>query len=81
MRVRVPAAERHRRPTTTPITPALREKAREPENEFKNREVMFIPCAIGPGQLVIIILVIILLFGAKRIPELMRGLGRGVKEF
>ncbi len=42
---------------------------------------MFIPCAIGPGQLVIIILVIILLFGAKRIPELMRGLGRGVKEF
>lgn len=42
---------------------------------------MFIPCAIGYGQLLIIILVIILLFGAKRIPELMRGLGRGVKEF
>lgn len=42
---------------------------------------MFIPCAIGYGQLVLIILVIILLFGAKRIPELMRGLGRGVKEF
>lgn len=42
---------------------------------------MFIPCAIGYGQLLIIILVIILLFGARRIPELMRGLGRGVKEF
>jgi len=30
---------------------------------------------------VIIILVIILLFGAKRIPELARGLGRGIREF
>jgi sec-independent protein translocase protein TatA len=36
---------------------------------------------IGGGSLVIIILVIILLFGAKRIPELARGLGRGIREF
>ncbi|GAB3652575.1 twin-arginine translocase TatA/TatE family subunit [Echinicola sediminis] len=36
---------------------------------------------IGGGSLIIIILVIILLFGAKRIPELARGLGRGIKEF
>ncbi len=36
---------------------------------------------IGPWQWVIIALVIILLFGGKKIPELMRGLGRGVKEF
>lgn len=36
---------------------------------------------IGGGNLVLIILVIILLFGAKRIPELARGLGRGIREF
>lgn len=42
---------------------------------------MFIPCAIGYGQLLIIVLVVLLLFGGRKIPELMRGLGRGVKEF
>lgn len=36
---------------------------------------------IGGGSLVLIVLVIILLFGAKRIPELARGLGRGIREF
>ena len=42
---------------------------------------MFIPSAIGYGQVIVIVLVVILLFGGKKIPELMRGLGRGVKEF
>ena len=42
---------------------------------------MFIPCAIGYGQIIVIVLIVILLFGGKKIPELMRGLGRGVKEF
>ncbi|SHN21997.1 sec-independent protein translocase protein TatA [Cyclobacterium lianum] len=36
---------------------------------------------IGGGSLVVIVLVVILLFGAKRIPELARGLGRGIREF
>lgn len=36
---------------------------------------------IGGQELIIILLVILVLFGAKKIPELMRGLGRGVKEF
>ncbi|PKP52245.1 MAG: twin-arginine translocase TatA/TatE family subunit [Bacteroidetes bacterium HGW-Bacteroidetes-1] len=36
---------------------------------------------IGAPQVLIIILVIVLLFGGKKIPELMRGIGRGVKEF
>jgi sec-independent protein translocase protein TatA len=36
---------------------------------------------IGGGSLVLIILVVILLFGAKRIPELARGLGKGIREF
>lgn len=42
---------------------------------------MFIPCAVGYGQILIIVFVVLLLFGGRKIPELMRGLGRGVKEF
>lgn len=37
--------------------------------------------AIGPMQVVLIIVVVLLLFGGKKIPELMRGLGSGIKEF
>lgn len=36
---------------------------------------------IGPWQVVIILLVVLLLFGGKKIPELMKGLGRGIKDF
>lgn len=36
---------------------------------------------VGPWQWVIIGLAIILLFGGKKIPELMKGLGSGIKEF
>jgi len=43
---------------------------------------MFILGVVGGGQILIIVLVIVLLFfGGKKIPELMRGLGKGVKEF
>ena len=34
---------------------------------------------IGPWQIVIIVFVIVLLFGGKKIPELMKGLGQGMK--
>ncbi len=37
--------------------------------------------AIGPWQIAIIVMVVLLLFGGKKIPELMRGLGSGIKEF
>ena len=37
--------------------------------------------AIGPMQIVLVVVVILLLFGGKKIPELMRGLGSGIKEF
>ena len=36
---------------------------------------------VGPWQVVIIILAIIILFGGKKLPELARGLGLGLKEF
>jgi sec-independent protein translocase protein TatA len=36
---------------------------------------------IGPAEIVLIVILVLLLFGGKKIPELMRGVGRGVKEF
>lgn len=36
---------------------------------------------IGWGELLLIVLAILLLFGGKKLPELMRGMGKGVKEF
>ena len=40
-----------------------------------------LPLAIGPWQIVLIVLAILLLWGVKKIPELMKGLGGGIKEF
>ena len=37
--------------------------------------------AIGAPQIILIIVVLVLLFGAKKIPELMKGVGKGIKEF
>lgn len=37
--------------------------------------------SIGPWQIILIAFVILLLFGGRKIPELMKGLGKGVKEF
>ena len=37
--------------------------------------------SLGFWEIVLIVLVVILLFGGKKIPELMRGLGKGVKNF
>ena len=36
---------------------------------------------IGTGEILLIVLAILLLFGGKKLPELMRGMGKGVKEF
>jgi len=35
----------------------------------------------GPWEIVLIVLVVLLIFGGRKIPELMRGLGQGMKEF
>ncbi len=37
--------------------------------------------SLGGPEVIIIIFAIVLLFGGKKIPELMRGLGKGIKEF
>jgi len=43
--------------------------------------LLYIPLAFGAWQIVLIVVVVLLLFGGKKIPELMRGLGSGIKEF
>jgi sec-independent protein translocase protein TatA len=37
--------------------------------------------ALGAPEIILIVIALLLLFGGKKIPELMRGLGKGVKEF
>ncbi len=37
--------------------------------------------SLGGPEIILIVLVVLLLFGAKKIPELMKGLGRGIREF
>ena len=37
--------------------------------------------SLGPTEIILIIAVLLLLFGGRKIPELMRGLGQGMKEF
>ncbi|MDE5988254.1 MAG: twin-arginine translocase TatA/TatE family subunit [Duncaniella sp.] len=41
------------------------------------------PCIfnLGTGEIIVILVVVLLLFGAKRIPELARGLGKGISQF
>ena len=39
---------------------------------------MFSP---GPMEIILLLLVVVLLFGGRKIPELMKGLGQGMKEF
>lgn len=36
---------------------------------------------LGTGEIIIIALVVLLLFGGRKIPELMRGLGKGIRSF
>ena len=36
---------------------------------------------VGPWQIVLVVILVLLLFGGKKIPELMKGLGKGMKEF
>ncbi len=41
----------------------------------------FLLLGIGGEELILILIVVLVLFGGRKIPELMRGLGRGIREF
>jgi sec-independent protein translocase protein TatA len=47
--------------------------------EVKNINIAFFN--LGPWEILLILIVILILFGAKRLPELARGLGQGINEF
>ena len=44
-------------------------------------ELLIILGIPGPWQIILIVLVVLLLFGGRKIPELMKGLGQGIREF
>jgi len=46
-----------------------------------NTEFLQMAGWLGTPEIIIIVVVIVLLFGGRKIPELMRGLGKGIKEF
>ncbi len=48
---------------------------------MNNLNVNYAMFNLGTGELLVIFLVILLLFGAKKLPELARGLGKGINEF
>jgi sec-independent protein translocase protein TatA len=44
-------------------------------------EYLVVLGALGPTEIIAIVLIVILLFGGRKIPELMKGIGQGMKEF
>ena len=46
-----------------------------------NNELLGFLGGIGSGEVIIIALVVLLLFGGRKIPELMRGIGKGIRSF
>ena len=51
----------------------------EIKNDINMNTLLFLN--LGAGEIVLIALVVLLLFGCKKIPELMKGLGKGVRNF
>lgn len=46
-----------------------------------NTQILFFPGGIGFGEILVVFAIILLLFGATKVPALMRSLGGGIKEF
>ena len=46
-----------------------------------NSQVQFAFFNLGPWEILLVLIVVVVLFGAKRLPELARGLGLGINEF
>jgi len=49
--------------------------------KYKKMNSFILAGFLGPTEIIIILLVVVLLFGGRKIPELMKGLGQGLKEF
>ena len=50
-------------------------------NKISNMSTILFLGNMGTGEIIMILVIVLLLFGGRKIPELMRGLGRGVREF
>jgi len=48
---------------------------------MQNIKIVHAVFNLGPGEILLIVLVLLLLFGAKRLPGLAKGLGQGIREF
>jgi sec-independent protein translocase protein TatA len=48
---------------------------------MQSNEIVQAVFNLGPGEILLIVLVLLLLFGAKRLPGLAKGLGQGIREF
>ena len=48
---------------------------------MQSYEIVYAVLNLGPMEMIIIVLVLLLLFGAKRLPGLAKGLGQGIREF
>lgn len=46
-----------------------------------NHHVLLLLGSLGTTEIILILLIVVLMFGGKKIPELMRGLGKGIREF
>lgn len=48
---------------------------------MQSNDIVYAVFNLGPGEMLLIVLVLLLLFGAKRLPGLAKGLGQGIREF
>ncbi len=48
---------------------------------MQSNEIVYAVFNLGPMEMVLVVLVVLLLFGAKRLPDLAKGLGQGIREF
>ncbi len=59
----------------------LPQKPRNPTVPSVSTCLFAVMGSIGPTEIILVFLAVLLLFGAKRIPEIARGLGKGIREF
>jgi sec-independent protein translocase protein TatA len=71
----------------TPVKPKLEclRSDRSPSKAFFKESVMnnFVPLffSLGPTEMVILLVIVLILFGGSRLPQLMKGMGEGIRNF